>query len=102
MFVQYPNLSGAAGPVPNVAAAKTLMNAVKADQPIQLTGKPSGVGGTVLDTSAPVVPGNGSTAIPTPGATTAPPNAGTAVALPSNVYGQTAAQTTCTKGQTAG
>lgn len=31
-----------------------------------------------------------------------PTDSSGAVALPSNVYGQTAAQTTCTKGQTAG
>ncbi|MES2172153.1 MAG: LCP family protein [Actinomycetota bacterium] len=104
VFVQYPNGSSAQGPVPNVAAAKVLIDAIKADQPIQLTGKPSGVGGTVLDTSAPVVTGNGSTATPTPGASTAAPDTGdgTAVSLPSDVYGQTAAQTTCTKGQRAG
>ncbi|MCU1412706.1 MAG: rane protein [Microbacteriaceae bacterium] len=106
VFVQYPNGSSAKGPVPLVGPAQTLIDAIKADQPIQLTGKTSGVGGTVLDTSAPVITGNGSTATPTPGSSAAAPDtaasSATAVALPSDVYGQTAAQTTCTKGQTAG
>jgi LCP family protein required for cell wall assembly len=103
VFVQYPNGSSVKGPIPLVGPAKALTDAIKADQPIILSGKTSGVGGTILDPNAPVVTGNGSTATPSPGATaTTPADAGTAVTLPSNVYGQTAAQTTCTKGQRAG
>jgi LCP family protein required for cell wall assembly len=106
VFVQYPNGSSPAGPVPSVAAAKVLIDAIKADQPIQLSGKTSGVGGTVLDTAAPLITGNGSTASPSPTSSVTTPATATpaapAVTLPSNVYGQTAAQTTCTKGQRAG
>ena len=106
VFVQYPNGSSIKGPIPNIAAAKALTDAIQADQPIALSGKTSGVGGTVLDPNAPAVTGNGSTASPAPGGSgtpsPAPSDGSAAVTLPSNVYGQTAAQTTCTKGQRAG
>ena len=80
------------GVVPSAAADKILITALQNDQPIALTG---GTGdGTKLDPNAPVTPD------PT---TTVPADTGAAaVALPSSVSGQTAAQSTCTKGQRAG
>jgi len=107
VFVQYPNGSSIKGPIPNVSAAKALTDAIKADQPIALSGKTSGVGGTALDPTAPIITGNGSTATPSataqvPAAVPSTAGIATPVTLPSNVYGQTAAQTTCTRGQRAG
>jgi LCP family protein required for cell wall assembly len=96
VFLQYPavdgSLGGYEGVLPVQSAAKVLFDALKADQPIALTGS-TGVG-TQLDPAAP-------TATPTTAASADPnaPSAGTVVQLPSVIQGQTAAEQTCTKGQ---
>ncbi|MBK4347451.1 LCP family protein [Lacisediminihabitans changchengi] len=103
VFVKYPSGYGTAagqnGVLPSKAAADILFTALRNDQPIALTG---GTGeGTTLDPNNPTVtsPTTPATtsAAPTDAATPAP----SAVALPSSVNGQTAAQNTCTKGQRA-
>ncbi len=98
VFVQYPagygSAAGLNGVIPSAAADKVLVTALQNDQPIALTGKTGD--GTKLDPNAPVTPAPASTA-PAPTSTGPAP-----VALPSSVSGQTAAQSTCTKGQRAG
>lgn len=90
-FVQYPVGTDEDYPGKVVAdheSADVLMDAIKNDQPIQLTGG-TGVG-SVDATDAPA---------PTDGATApAPTSTSTAVALPQDVKGQTAATQTCSKG----
>jgi LCP family protein required for cell wall assembly len=99
VFVQYPNSYGSSnglnGVLPIKSAADALFTAIKADQPIALTGT-TGVG-TVTDPNAPA-----STAPPSASANPSASPPATAVQLPSTVHGQTAAQQTCTKGQRAG
>ena len=102
VFVKYPSGYGSAagqnGVLPTKSAADILFTALRNDQPISLTG---GTGeGTTLDPNAPPAtsPSTPATTSAAPtDAATAPP----AVALPSSVNGQTAAQNTCTKGQRA-
>jgi LCP family protein required for cell wall assembly len=105
VFVQYPTGSDPANPnrvVPLVGPAAALTAALQSDQPIALTGK-LGRAATVDPTAAvpatttPTATGTPTTApsgTPTDGATPAP----TAIALPSSITGQSADQTTCTKG----
>jgi LCP family protein required for cell wall assembly len=99
VFIQYPTgyVAGGGGVEPIPSAATALMTAIKADQPVALSGG-TGPGqiGSVVESPAPV---------PTPATsgTTAPtaPAAGAAVTvLPSQVTGQTAAEQTCSKGRT--
>ncbi|MGP3534008.1 LCP family protein [Microbacterium sp. RD1] len=102
VFVQYPTLTDPADPnkvVPNEPAADALWAAIEANQPLELTGDVSqGDGVIVADggeqpvTEEPVAPP------PTEGATEAPAPEETAVALPSTIAGQTAAQNTCSNG----
>ena len=98
VFVQYPGSYGSAagqnGVLPIRSAADILFTALKNDQPVSLTGK-TGDGTTTVPTA---------TVAPPPGVSTAPSGAATSgpgVALPSSATGQTAAQSTCTKGQRA-
>jgi anionic cell wall polymer biosynthesis LytR-Cps2A-Psr (LCP) family protein len=99
VFIQYPTgyVAGGGGVQPIPSAAKALMTAIKADQPVALSGG-TGPGqiGSVLETPtpAPNAPTTG-TAAPTPPATGAP-----VTVLPSQVTGQTAAEQTCSKGRT--
>ncbi|MET4781708.1 LCP family protein [Glaciihabitans sp. UYNi722] len=97
VFVQYPNSYGSKngldGVVPITSAADTLFTAIKADQPIALTGTTGE--GTESDPNAPP-PVTVPSATPNPNAT-----GDATVQLPSTVHGQTAAQQTCTKGQRA-
>ncbi|MDQ1588374.1 MAG: hypothetical protein QOJ77_1539 [Microbacteriaceae bacterium] len=99
VFIQYPTgyVAGGGGVQPIPSAAKALMTAIKADQPVALSGG-TGPGqiGSVLETPtpAPNAPTTG-TAAPTPPATGAP-----VAVLPSQVTGQTAAEQTCSKGRT--
>jgi hypothetical protein len=99
VFVQYPNSYGSSnglnGVLPIKTAADTLFTAIKADQPIALTGT-TGVG-TVAAPNAPTP-----TVPPSASANPSASPPATAVQLPSTVHGQTAAQQTCTKGQRAG
>lgn len=90
-FLQYPSgygaFNGRDGVLPIKSAADKLFSAIKADLPVKLTGT-TGDGSTVDPN------------VPTP-VSTDPPLPGT-VDLPSEVKGQSAAVTTCSKGQTAG
>ncbi|MBO0983142.1 LCP family protein [Rathayibacter sp. SD072] len=106
VFVQYPTFIDGNGVYPSEEAAATLTAALQADQPIALTGTTGG-GSESADGSTPVpsVPEEPATPEPTPEetgapATTAPVPEETAVALPSDVSGQTAQQETCTVGRT--
>ena len=90
-FLQYPagygNFDGRSGVLPIQSDADTLFSAIKADLPVKVTGT-TGVGSKV----DPNVPTPTSTAAPLPGT----------VELPGEITGQSAAVTTCSKGQTAG
>jgi LCP family protein required for cell wall assembly len=107
VFVQYPNHYVDGGVAPTTDAAGTLMNALKADQSVALTGD-TGVGSqaapstpatpTTPATQAPATqaPTGAGSATPAPG-TAAGSGSGTSVDLPSDVHGQTAGQVTCSK-----
>jgi LCP family protein required for cell wall assembly len=110
VFVQYPTRyasgQGASRVMPVKDAAKVLFDALKANQPLTLTGDAS-QGYGVEVTGEAVKPEVAQTPAPTAdaGATPPPaetpataetPAAQTRVELPSDIAGQTAAQTTCT------
>lgn len=98
VFLQYPAISDPANPnrvVPQTSSALVLNAALRNDQPVALTGK-TGRAAVLDPTSQPAVPG--STATPSPSAPGAATPAPSAVALPSDISGQTASQQTCTKG----
>lgn len=104
-FVQYPNVAVEGGVEPIEDAATALFDALRADQPIQLTGATGS--GSVANPAdpAPTDPVEGADPATDPAATdpaaTAPPADATApVALPSTVQGQTADQRTCSRGRT--
>jgi len=106
VFVQYPTFIDGNGVYPSEEAAATLTAALQADQPIALTGTTGG-GSESADGSTPVPSAPEEPATPEPApeatgapATTAPAPEETAVALPSDVSGQTAQQETCTVGRT--
>ncbi|CAN5156011.1 hypothetical protein BH09ACT1_BH09ACT1_16330 [soil metagenome] len=96
VFVQYPSAADPANAnrvVPISSAASILNAALRADQPLTLTGT---VGRAAeADPSA-------TTAAPNPSGSAAPETsaspAASGVALPSSITGQTASQQTCTKG----
>ncbi|WP_426626086.1 LCP family protein [Leifsonia sp. McL0607] len=96
VFVQYPNHYEDDGVAPTKDAADTLMQALKDDKSVTLTGD-TGVG-SEADPNAPATPAPdaGATQAPADGATTAPTD-GSSVELPSDVHGQTAAEVTCSK-----
>lgn len=109
VFVQYPTRyasgDGASRVMPVKDAADALFAALAANQPLTLTGDASqgyGVevtGEAVQPPPAAPVEGSGETPAaeaPTTGETPAAPVAEERVALPSDIAGQTAAQTTCT------
>lgn len=113
VFVQYPTRyasgDGASRVMPVKDAAKVLFDALKANQPLTLTGDASqGYGvevtGEAVKPEATPTPAATEAAAETPGAETpaaeAPvtetPATETRVELPSDIAGQTAAQTTCT------
>lgn len=113
VFVQYPTRyasgDGASRVMPVKDAAKVLFDALKANQPLTLTGDASqGYGvevtGEAVKPEVAPTPGATEAADETPAAETpaaeAPvtetPAAETRVELPSDIAGQTAAQTTCT------
>ncbi len=105
VFLQYPVFTDPDNVdrvVPDTSSARVLMDALVADQPVQLTGTTGRA--AEVNTAAPVAPDATPTDATTPASTdaasppaTATPGA-TAVALPSSIVGQTAAQQTCTKG----
>jgi anionic cell wall polymer biosynthesis LytR-Cps2A-Psr (LCP) family protein len=94
VFLQYPTIADPANPnrvVAQKSAASVLNAALIADHPIQLTG--------TLGRAATVASGTTTPATPSAGTSGAPDTvASDAVALPSSVTGQTAAEQTCTKG----
>ncbi|UAJ80501.1 LCP family protein [Leifsonia sp. ZF2019] len=109
VFLQYPSMTDPDNDnrvVPEPTGVAALQQALASDTPVQLTGTtgsateaaPATSAASPSPTSTPAAttaPG-GSTAAPTDPGTPAPTS--TAVALPSNVTGQTAAEQTCTKG----
>ena len=105
VFLQYPTMADPDNPnrvVPLTSAAAILDAALVADRPIQLSGTTGRA--AVLAPSAPSAPvttpsqtaAPGGTVPVTPTATPTPVSA--TVVLPTSVTGQTAAQQTCTKG----
>lgn len=98
VFIQYPVLDDPQDSnrvVPNADAAEALWAALATNQPLQLTGDVSqGEGVVVVEPTDPAEPTPDPSA--SPGATPAPSE--TAVALPSEIAGQTAAQETCSNG----
>ena len=100
VFVQYPTVYSSDGlrVQPLKDDAKALFDAIKANQPLTLTGDASG-GYAVEVTGEAAAPTPGVTDGATPVAgdgTVATPPAEERVALPSDITGQTAADTTCT------
>lgn len=103
-FVQYPTVGDPDNPnrvIPQSYAAQQVDLALQQDKPIVLTG---GTGrGSVAETPPPTTGAPTSPASPTTPATgsTPTPSDTAAAQLPSSVTGQTAAEQTCSKGQTA-
>jgi len=100
VFVQYPTVYSSDGlrVQPLKDDAKALFDAIKANQPLTLTGDASGgYAVEVTGEAAPPTPGVTDGATPAAGdGTVATPPAEERVALPSDITGQTAADTTCT------
>lgn len=96
VFVQYPNHYVDGGVDPSTAPAAVLMNALKYDHPVTITGD-TGVGSEGAPGQAAVTPSPAGTGSPTRSATTTPAQQGSAVDLPQSVHGQTGAQVTCSK-----
>jgi cell division septation protein DedD len=100
VFIQYPTGASGNGVKPITDAADALTAALKADQPVVLSGGTApGDIGSVVQTPAPTpvapsTPGVVATPTPAASATAAP------TVLPDAVTGQTAAQNTCSKGRT--
>ncbi|MHC3000106.1 transcriptional regulator [Microbacterium sp. HJ5] len=108
VFVQYPTVygsgDGASRVLPVTDAAEVLFAALRDNKPITLTGEASqGMAIEVTGEAGQPAPTPSATADADGGATQTPaPDAAPAeerVALPSDIAGQTAAQTTCTKPQ---
>lgn len=103
VFVQYPTVIEGNGVYPSEEAAAALTAALLADQPIALTGttgggaEATGPGATDPAATDPATP---DPAAPAPSDPAAPAPEESAVALPSDVSGQTAQQETCTVGRT--
>jgi anionic cell wall polymer biosynthesis LytR-Cps2A-Psr (LCP) family protein len=103
VFVQYPTRyssgDGASRVMPVTDAADVLFEALRANQPLTLTGEASqGYGvevtGEAVKPDAAATPAPGGEAVETPAPEA--PVAEERVELPSEIAGQTAAQTTCT------
>ncbi|NQX26656.1 LCP family protein [Microbacteriaceae bacterium VKM Ac-2854] len=104
VFVQYPSAVDGDGTYPVQDAADALTAAIKADQPIELSGTTGGGSeSTGTETTAPSDPATQAPATDAPtDATTDPatPATDAPVVLPTAVSGQTAAQETCSVGRT--
>ncbi|WP_295010751.1 LCP family protein [uncultured Microbacterium sp.] len=101
-FIQYPNVTAPDNPnrvVPDDSAAATLWAAVAANQPVQITHQNTEDDGVTVEPSAPT---GTATASPAPSAAATATPAPSAVPLSENVRGSTAAQQTCTNGDTSG
>lgn len=107
VFAQYPTSFGGGGLIANRTAGNVLIDAIKKDRPVVIAG---GTGpGSVVDTSKKPTPSPSPSPSASPGASESPsasPSPSTkpskAVTLPPQITGQSAAQTTCSSGQTAG
>lgn len=100
VLVQYPTVVSGDGLTPNTSAAKALIDAVKADKTLRLSTKQKGA----TDGKGSVVAG-APTAAPsrTPSRSpSASASSGNAVHLPDTVVGQTAAEQTCSVGNSLG
>ncbi|KJQ53738.1 LCP family protein [Microbacterium sp. SA39] len=99
-FLQYPSFPDPDNPeekvIPNFDAAETLWAALKAGQPVQLSGDVATNGGVEL-----VEPAPGTTTEPTPAPSGAPTTETPAprATLDPSISGQTAAQETCANGR---
>jgi anionic cell wall polymer biosynthesis LytR-Cps2A-Psr (LCP) family protein len=107
VFLQYPVYTDPDDinrVVPDRTSAQVLVDALQADQPVQLTGTTGRASETVpTDPAAAAPPSNApadaDAAAPSTTTPAAPPAAEPAVVqLPSNIVGQTASQQTCSKG----
>ncbi|MFD1715248.1 LCP family protein [Amnibacterium flavum] len=100
-FVQYPTYETDGGLEPNYDSAEVLFAAITSDQAVQVQAPPEGERtGTVADPNAPAPDPN---AAPAPESTdpAAPPATEVPVTvLPSDVLGQSAAESRCTVGRT--
>jgi anionic cell wall polymer biosynthesis LytR-Cps2A-Psr (LCP) family protein len=99
VFLQYPvndDPDDSNRVVPNEEAATALWDALATNQPLQLTGDVSQGDGVVVTDPGTTEPPATPDPSATPGETPAPTE--TAVALPSDIPGQTAAQETCSNG----
>lgn len=100
-FIQYPTLTDPDNPnrvIEDDASAQTLWAAIAANQPVQITHQNTVNDGVTVEPTAPsATPAPSGTASPTPSATPAP----SAVPLSDNVRGSTAAQQTCSNGDTS-
>ena len=99
-FIQYPTVTDPENPnrvVPDDSSAATLWAAIAANQPVLITHQNTVDDGVTVEPSTP-------TAAPNPSASPVPSPAPTASAVPlsENVRGSTAAQQTCTNGDTSG
>ncbi|GAA4481981.1 LCP family protein [Microbacterium panaciterrae] len=99
-FIQYPNLTDPENPnrvIPDDSSAQTLWAAVAANQPVLITHQNTVNDGVTVEPSTP-------TAAPDPSASPSatPTPAASAVPLSDNVRGSTAAQQTCTNGDSSG
>ena len=100
-FIQYPTLTDPDNPnrvIEDDASAQTLWAAIAANQPVQITHQNTVNDGVTVEPAAPsATPAPSGTASPAPSATPAP----SAVPLSDNVRGSTAAQQTCSNGDTS-
>ena len=100
-FIQYPTLTDPDNPnrvIEDDASAQTLWAAIAANQPLQITHQNTVNDGVTVETATPsATPAPAGTASPAPSAAPAP----SAVPLSDNVRGSTAAQQTCSNGDTS-
>ncbi len=110
VFVQYPTYSDPADPnrvIPDAKAAEALWDALAANQSLELSGELSDGNGVIVaegdappSTPAPVDTPDAETGAESPSADTepTPDPTSTAIVLPTEIAGQTAAQSTCSNG----
>lgn len=101
-FVKYPTGSGMQngqeGEVPIQDAATTLLDAVKADRSLAVTGGTGEYGAVPKDGDSTEPPADGDASTPPEDDATSPPATDGPVELPDSVKGQTAADETCSNG----
>ncbi|WP_166998906.1 LCP family protein [Paramicrobacterium fandaimingii] len=101
-FVKYPTgsgmLNGQEGEIPVEADAAALLDAVKADRSLSITGGTGEYGAVPKDGDSTEPPADDGETTPPEDDATAPPSADGPVELPDSVKGQTAADETCSNG----